>query len=159
MALLERILTSYSLVDVILILFLLAFAAKEVLQLKDFFHNRNRKRVDEENEEQQTSEKILEKISDLEDQFTVLYDETTTSFESIKATLKEHQDTLDLLIQSDKDDIRADIVEKHHYFMAQGYIDDFSIDAIERRYGHYKQEGGNSYITDLMHDLRKLPKR
>src|SRR5574344_175868 len=98
MALLERILTSYSLVDVILILFLLAFAAKEVLQLKDFFHNRNRKRVNEENEEQQTSEKILEKISDLEDQFTVLYDETTTSFESIKATLKEHQDTLDLLI-------------------------------------------------------------
>ena len=91
MALLERILTSYSLVDVILILFLLAFAAKEVLQLKDFFYNRNRKRVDEENEEQQTSEKILEKISDLEDQFTVLYDETTTSFESIKATLKEHQ--------------------------------------------------------------------
>ena len=132
MALLERILTSYSLVDVILILFLLAFATKEVLQLKDFFHNRNRKRVNEEN---------------------------TTSFESIKATLKEHQDTLDLLIQSDKDDIRADIVEKHHYFMAQGYIDDFSIDAIERRYGHYKQEGGNSYITDLMHDLRKLPKR
>lgn len=159
MALLERILTSYSLVDVILILFLLAFAAKEVLQLIDFFHNRSQKKIDEENEEQQTSEKILEKISDLEDQFTVLYDETTSSFESIKATLKEHQDTLDLLIKSDKDDIRADIVKQHHYFIAKGSIDDFSMDAIERRYDHYKQEGGNSYITGLMHDLRQLSKK
>ena len=43
--------------------------------------------------------------------------------------------------------------------MTKGYIDDFSMDAIEKRYDHYKAEGGNSYISDLMHDLRKLPKK
>ena len=43
---------------------------------------------------------------------------------------------LSILIDSDKDDIRGWIVEKHHFYIAQGWIDDFSMDCIEKRYAH-----------------------
>ena len=33
------------------------------------------------------------------------------------------------------------------------------MDCIEKRYGHYIQENGNSYVADLMQNLRSLPKQ
>lgn len=66
---------------------------------------------------------------------------------------------VDMLIASDKDDIKAYITKEHHYFCYEkGYIDDYSLDCLERRYGHYKDEGGNSFAEDLMKDVRTLPK-
>ena len=41
--------------------------------------------------------------------------------------------------------------------MAQEWIDDYSLDCIERRYKHYIDEGGNSFIGQLMIEIRKLP--
>ena len=64
---------------------------------------------------------------------------------------------LELLTQSDKDSIKSWIVEKHHLFVKQGWVDDFNMDAIERRFTHYEEEGGNSYVCDLMKELRRLP--
>lgn len=78
--------------------------------------------------------------------------------------LKDNVDYLrkkvDLLIDSDKDDIKAYIIREHHYFCYQlKQIDDQSLECIERRYEHYRAQGGNTYIPDLMEDLRNLPKR
>ena len=36
--------------------------------------------------------------------------------------------------------------------------DDYTMDVLEKRYVHYKDEGGNSYAAHLMADLRELPK-
>ena len=38
------------------------------------------------------------------------------------------------------------------------WIDDYTMDVLEKRYVHYKDEGGNSYAAHLMADLRELPK-
>lgn len=159
MNLINQLFTTYTIVDVVLILFLTAFVLQEILKLIDFFKNRAKHKYDEEMADQKTEDKILDKIEDLEDQFSALYHDGCASLNDIRQTLQKHDKTLERLIQSDKDDIRADIVKQHHYFITKGYIDDFSMDAIEKRYDHYKAEGGNSYISDLMHDLRKLPKK
>lgn len=67
---------------------------------------------------------------------------------------------VDMLIDSDKDDIKAFITREHHYFCYQkGWIDDHSLDCIEKRYSHYKDEGGNSFISTLMEEIRNLPKQ
>ena len=64
-----------------------------------------------------------------------------------------------MLIDSDKDAIKSYITQKHHFFCyEQGWIDDFSLDCIERRYQHYKEEGGNTFIDGFMGQLRQLPK-
>lgn len=67
---------------------------------------------------------------------------------------------VDTLIKSDRDDIKAFITREHHYFCYQkGWIDDYSLDCIEKRFEHYIQEGGNSFIQGLMKEIRRLPKQ
>ncbi len=65
-------------------------------------------------------------------------------------TLKENQETtdtvlnelskkIDMLVDSDKDAIKSYITKEHHYFCYQvGWIDDFSLDCLEKRYQHYE---------------------
>ena len=64
---------------------------------------------------------------------------------------------INLLIESDKDSIKSFIVKEHHYYTQIGWVDDYSLDAIERRYKHYQEEGGNSFVHTLMAELRALP--
>lgn len=73
--------------------------------------------------------------------------------------LKDLSAKIDMLIDSDMDDIKSYITKEHHYFCYQkGWIDDFSLDCLERRYQHYEDEGGNSFVGRLMGELRDLPK-
>ena len=153
----KELLTTYPLVDIILILFLAAFSLKEVIQLSDFFKGKNKEALEKENETEELEDRIIKEIDALEEKVTDIYKGTVVSFEQINQTLAHHQEILDRLVASDKDDIRADIVKQYHFFMAHGYIDDFSMDALERRYSHYKAEGGNSYVSRLMEELRQLP--
>ena len=70
------------------------------------------------------------------------------------------QSKMDLLIESDKDDIKAWITEKHHFYCyQQKYIDDYTLDCLEKRFTRYEAEGGNSFIHNLMDDLRELPRK
>jgi hypothetical protein len=39
------------------------------------------------------------------------------------------------------------------------WIDDFSLNCLEKRYEHYLAEKGNSFVHNLMDDLRALPKK
>ena len=76
------------------------------------------------------------------------------------ARIDKLEKKINILIDSDKDDIKAYIVDKHHHFCYdQRWIDDYSLDCLEKRYSHYTIEGGNSFIADLMSELRALPKK
>ena len=78
----------------------------------------------------------------------------------MSTTLDQLTKKVNMLIDSDKDDIKAYITRRHHYFMYQkGWIDDYSLDCIEKRYSHYQDEGGNSFIGSLMQQIRDLPKK
>ena len=61
------------------------------------------------------------------------------------------------LTESDMHDIKGWIVEKHHAFIKKGWVDDFTMDTLERRFSDYIAEDGNSYIAGLMSELRALP--
>ena len=82
--------------------------------------------------------------------------------ETVKDLVKDVENLtrkIDVLVQSDKDAIKAFITRQHHYFCYKvGSIDDQSLDCVEKRYTHYKEQGGNSYIHHLMEELRILPK-
>ena len=74
--------------------------------------------------------------------------------------LQDLSKKINLLIDSDKDDIKSFITRQHHYFCYKiGWIDDFSLDCVEKRYQHYADEGGNSFIEGFMDELRALPKQ
>ena len=142
------LLTNYSLEQIVMFVVILALALKGLIDFYDWAKKRFNAITTKEHL------KLNEKVSIKED-IDKLYQIQVTQNESIDKLTQ----LVNLLLRSDKDEIKAWITEKHHYFCYEvKYINDYSLDCIERRYAHYTAEGGNSFVADLMSDLRSLRK-
>lgn len=141
----KELIQNYSLKDIILFIVILAAAIKGIVSWYEWAVG-----------------KISTKVHK-EDRYSLLQAEITKLIENQKQTndtVGEMAKTLQVLVDSDKDDIKAFITQQHHHFCYKvGYIDDYSLDCIEKRYKHYKDEGGNSFIADFMSEIRSLPKK
>ena len=138
---------TYSIDEIIIFILLLALATKGIIDLLDWFKSRFRKPIEEENKKKEKEQEIIEKLDNHEKQILLC-----------KECLSKITKSMDILIASDRDDIKSWITEKHHYFCYElGYIDDYNLQCIEARYKHYKEENGNTFIDGFMVDIRKLP--
>ena len=143
-----ELLSTYSVTEIITFIVIIALAIKGTVEFFDWGKKRMQSASNARHEEEDSQTTIKENI-----------DELFKMQKAQKESIDKLTQAVDLLIQSDKDDIKAWITEKHHYYCYQlKYIDDFSLDCIEKRYSHYKKEGGNSFVEDLMRDLRSLKK-
>lgn len=143
-----ELLSTYSVGEILIFIVLLALAFKGVVDFYDWAKKKIQGVIDTHTEEETEQTTIKDNI-----------DELFKMQKAQKESIDKLTESVNLLIQSDKDDIKAWITEKHHYYCYQlKYIDDFSLDCIEKRYAHYRKEGGNSFVEDLMRDLRSLRK-
>lgn len=134
------LLKSYSLTDITIFIVMLAFAVKGVVDFYDWAKNRITKTTSK----QQSVEELHQKMMD--------------TLELHNEQINKMAKLINILIKSDRDDIKAWITEKHHYFCYDlGYIDDYNLQCVEARYKHYKEEDGNTFIDELMKDIRALP--
>ena len=150
----ENLLEQYSVGAIILIIFGVAFFVKEVCELIDYFRKKINNGYDDKIIKKEQIEYFTNALEELKKEGA----ETTQKIEEIKAEFDNVNAKINLLTESDKDDIKGWIVTQYHHFMEQGWIDDFSMDTIEKRYGHYVEEGGNHYVHQLMKELKALPK-
>lgn len=139
-----RLLESYTLAQILFVVVTLALAIKGAVdfwewQSKHFWHTVNGIKTKEKQEEQ------------------VHYN--TEDIQIILDELNKINDKISLLMLSDKEDIKNFIIEKHKVHCYEiGWIDEYTLDCLEKRYGYYKNEGGNSFVYGLMSDIRALPK-
>ena len=144
-----QLLSTFSFGEIILFLILTAVAFKEIFNFLDWVSEKIKKRDNKHQNAISRDQKIDTTLEDFQKELKY-----------IVTTVDEINTEVNILKESDKDDIKAFITREHHYFCyTKGWIDDFSMDCIEKRYGHYVQENGNSYVADLMQDLRALPKQ
>ena len=140
-----QLFTNYSLSEIVLFVVVLAIGIKNFIQFVDWYKKRTSQAVHQAEkpvELEQTIDKLQQQLSENKQQ------------------LSEIKQAINLLIESDKDDIKQSITKEHHYFCYQvGSIDDYSLDCLERRYSHYTDEGGNSFVKTLMEQIRMLPKK
>lgn len=147
---------TYSVQEILLFLVTFALAIKGFVSFWDWGYERLKKVFKKETDQEQEMDLIQDQISAHQAEYQLLKDNQDKFREDLKNLL----DKVNLLIDSDKDDIKSFITERHHHFCyKEKWIDDYSLDCIERRYKHYKDEGGNSFIHDLMEELRELPKQ
>lgn len=150
------LLSNYTVSEIIIFLVLLALAVKGVVSYGDWGMNRLRKIFNKETEREKEKREIEEHFSKQDEKIENLRENLQKNIETLDQILNK----IDLLMNSDKDSIKSYITEKHHYFVYENkWIDDYSLDCLERRYKHYVNEGGNSFVLDLMEDLRDLPKQ
>lgn len=150
-----ELLEQYSITEIIIFIVLLSSSFKGMVTFWEWLIGWLRKQF------QKNQDDINQKLT--------INTEIQNNFEQIKEVARKQdeliaqintiQKTVDLLIHSDKDDIKSWITKEHHYFCyEQKFIDDYSLDCIEKRFTHYQEEGGNSFIEELMKELRALPK-
>lgn len=146
-----ELITNYSWSEIVLFVIAFAAAIKGVVTFWDWGKDRLRKVYNKEDKIEEIKSLIVENIKQM-NEFSNIQAQTINEIQHLKENITN-------LTASDKDDIKAWITEKHHHFCYDiKYIDDYSLDCIEKRYAHYVDEGGNSFISKLMEEIRNLPK-
>ena len=147
----EKLFSTYSLADILVLLIIFVLALKEAITIKDWFKDRLSKHTNKKIKDKTEKEKIQEDI----DALSKFYEEkeiVDKGFENINRQIE-------MLIESDREAIKAYITDLHHRFVYEkGWIDDYSLDCLEKRYSIYEREDGNSFVLGLMNELRELPK-
>lgn len=139
-----QLLSYYSIHEILVFIVIFALGIKGFITFWDWSVERLRKIFHKET--QQDLER--EKIHDLsEKQGKIISD------------VEKLSEKIDMLIGSEKADIKAYITERHHHFVYEKkWIDDYSLDSLQKRFDHYKKMGGNSFVEDLMNEIKQLPK-
>ena len=150
----KQLLSNYSVGQIILFLILLAFALKEFLSFIDWAKDRMNKTVDKSQKTEKLEQHLDKALSEQDSKINALQCKET----EIEQSIQKLDSKISMLILSDRDDIKAWITAQHHHFMEKGQIDYYSLDCIARRYEHYKSQGGNTFVDDLMDDMNNLPK-
>lgn len=155
----EELLAKYSVSEIIIFIIILAFAIKELVTFFDWGRDRLRKVYDKDYKSMEQRKELQEEIDDL----NKFYDEkkrVDNAFANIDRTFEKINKQIDMLMESDKEDIKSYIVKEHHFFVyTQGWIDDYSMECLERRFAIYRKEHGNSFVEGLMNEIRALPKQ
>lgn len=152
----EALLKAYSLQDILIFMVLLAIAIKGAISFFDWAKERLGRVYKKEYAETKTQEDLDAKLQ----QESVAIQKLEKNQAEMMIAMEKLSNKIDVLIDSDKDDIKSFLVKEHHYFCYQrGWVDDYSLDCCEKRYKHYVQEGGNSFIEDMMNEIRDLPKQ
>lgn len=137
----SELLTKFDITTIILVLFMTAFAIREVFELYHYFHDKIYGRYEKQDNEKDT------------------IDNLSATLASVLQQVKDIDKKINLLQESDKDAIKSWIVGLYHKYKENPKeLEAMQMDLLERRYGHYKDQGGNSYIDQLMEDLRTIYK-
>lgn len=147
---------TYTVGEIISFVVTFALATKGLVTFWDWAVDRIKRSFHKENQKEKEMQTLEEKIERNEQKIMEVSEKQLENKEALDKVAK----SVDLLIQSDKDSIKSYITKEHHYYCyKQKWIDDYTLDCIEKRYSHYREEGGNSFIEDLMEELRELPKQ
>lgn len=162
-----ELLTTYSLSEILVFIVLLAGAFKAISSFLDWLKEKRHKEVLKDMQPEQLEAQIKQESIEREKQlqaFELQHKQDTMELqqqiENVAIQVSNLTSKIDLLIESDKDSIKAFITQQYHYFCEEkGWIDDYSMDCIEKRYSHYIEEKGNSFIQQLIDALRALPRK
>lgn len=137
----SELLETFDITTIILVLFMTAFAIREVLELYHYFYDKIYGRYKKQDNEKDT------------------IDNLSATLASVLQQVKDIDKKISLLQESNKDSIKSWIVALYHKYKENPKeFGAMQMDLLERRYGHYKDQGGNSYIDQLMEDLRTIYK-
>lgn len=144
----QILLQQFDVTTIVTILLLSFFVFIEIMRGIDYLKNKRKNKTTE--EQVQENKLIILESKEAENEDAI---------QKVQYDVTNIKQSVDLLVESDKDDIRAWITDKYHHFMELGYIDDFTLDCMERRFKSYKQEGGNTYVDGMMEAIRQLPRK
>ena len=159
-----EILSAFSVHQIIVYTIMLALASKGGVDFFDWVKEKYQAKFNKDynkKKDEETLHEYYEKCINQHDEsikcYNALNDKIDEFAENINQKVGNVEDQVAQLVDSDRNDIKSWIVEKHHELIKKSWVDDFTMDNIERRFADYVAEGGNSYVEGLVNELRALP--
>lgn len=151
-----QLLSTFTLQEILIVIVLLAVAIKGIVSFLDWGYARLKKIFIKEHQAEASMGQIESRFEKDENRVEGLAKEHI----QFNQDIAEIKKSIKSLERMNKNDIKAWITKEHHHFTdpSIGWIDDYSLDCIEKRYGDYKNLDGNSFVLDLMQEIRALPK-
>ena len=130
---------NYTIEATLVFLFMLGVALKQGFELFQYFRNKAVDQVDKVRDREQGATRASEQLA------------------KQNTELMKINEKIDELLASDKDAIKSWIVMFYKQCKKDpSGLNSMQMDLLERRYSHYKKQGGNSYIDNLMQELREI---
>lgn len=141
------LLSQYSISEILIFIVILALAFKGVVSFFDWLSQRMEKHYFNKQEKKEDEDMQNEKINSV-----------LASQQAMLEEINQIKSTLNLLVESDRDSIKSFITKEYKQYVGeQGWIDEYSLEILEKRFHTYELEGGNSFILQLMSEIRALP--
>lgn len=138
---------------ILLVTIAVIICGAELIKALRVWREERDRRLNQQIEEQNQEQANQAALNEVNETLLLILEKIT----AIENRLTNAEIRLDKLTESDMHDIKAWIVEQYHkFYIGQGWIDAFSAETIDRRYEDYKDEGGNSYIDNLISQLHTL---
>jgi septal ring factor EnvC (AmiA/AmiB activator) len=142
--------------------------------LEDMVQRRIKKEEEDKEEEEQVAHicNTLNKLSDDIEKLSVRIDDidkrlsnsedfvsnTDRMINCIQRELNVQKRNTELLIDSDKENIKSLLLSHYYRWTKAGKIDLYTLNTLEEKFKKYKKENGNTFVEDLMKQMRSLPK-
>lgn len=162
----EHFLVKYSVQEILLFGVLFFFAIKQLSEARDWIQKEAHSWVNKDDAIAKLERKAAEERDVINKKLDVALQERELYIKRmderndfLQKEIEAANENIKLLLESDRDDIKAWITREHNYFCNKlGEIDTYSLDCINRRYQHYVKENGNSFVEDLINEIKALPK-
>lgn len=155
MELISALFATYSVEAVIIFVIMLLLSIKFVWELVVWFRDKLKGGFDKQKEKEEMHEVFKAEFKNLNERLDMVEERFNKIDESNENTNRR----LSFIEERQQENTKSFLIDSHHKFCYQiGSIDDINLQSIERRYMYYKAAGGNSFIDQLMQEIRALPR-
>ena len=147
---------------------IITVTATATAKIKTIFDN-HRKKVANETKKELENTELVDTVKTLADSVKILMDKVESIDKLHERVVPEVNeldnkvhtidDLLELLIESNKTNIKSSIISEYQKWMSLEYIDIYSLSLIEEQFAEYEKFHGNTFVEDMVKQLRSLPKR
>lgn len=151
----STLLTQHSIEELVILIVLILFALKALNELVAYFYSKIKQHFGIKSNEEEWEKGVSKNFDKVFEEIEYLKKQNSQTH--------KHQKQLDtglaLVQERLQENTRSYLINAHHRFCYEIHaIDDLSLQAMERRYLYYKTAGGDSFIDNLMDEVRSLPK-
>lgn len=147
--------TQYSAGELIILVILIAFILKTLNELGDYFYKKAKSYFGIQNDKEKWQAGVIDSLQNIKEDMQTLRQQN----EQTHLRQKEIETSIALIQERLQENTRSYLIDAHHKFCYEIHaIDELNLQAMERRYLYYKTAGGNSFVDNLMDEVRRLPK-
>lgn len=152
---LQTLFSQHSLEEIIIFIVIIIMIVQAIWKALEFFFEKYEIHTGKKIDNVKWKEKLAESLEGLDTKIDKLSKQNKITHEK----QEQLEDTVSLLQERMQENTRSYLIDAHHKFCYQiKKIDDLNLQSLERKYLYYKSSGGDTFVDNLMEDIRELPR-